>query len=87
MKQSGHTGDATFNSLTIGKRCKTLLLVIQFLEKVLLDASVSGGDNTAIGFNSLTTNTSGSNNTAIGRESLEANTTGGQGVCSWKKGT
>jgi hypothetical protein len=42
-----------------------------------LDASTTGADNTAIGYNALTAaSTSGSYNTAVGKDSLEGNTTG-----------
>lgn len=39
--------------------------------------AVTGGDNTAIGVNALTTNTTGDDNTAIGVDALGATTTGG----------
>jgi hypothetical protein len=40
------------------------------------NSGVSGGDNTAVGFTALLSNTSGASNTASGAEALTSNTTG-----------
>jgi hypothetical protein len=60
-------------------------------DAALASGSLSGGDNTAVGFQALTTNTSGEINTAVGSDALRYNTTGGHntslGVNALKQNT
>ena len=52
------TTDATINSITVGKGANSVA-GNTVVGETALDASVSGGNNTAIGKDSLTNNTSG----------------------------
>ena len=68
--------DASISGLTVGKGANGVTGNSAFGVGVLTSGSLSGGYNTAIGFNSLAANTSGTNNTGIGNSALNANTTG-----------
>jgi hypothetical protein len=70
------TVDQSISGLTVGKGTNALTGNSAFGVGVLTSGSLSGGYNTAIGFNSLAANTSGTNNTGIGNSALNANTTG-----------
>ncbi len=69
------TSDLTINGVTVGKGANSVAANTALGTGVLASGSLSGGYNTAIGFNSLAANTSGTNNTAIGNSALNANTT------------
>ncbi len=68
-------GDATINSITVGKGANSVTGNTVLGENAL-DAAVTGGLNTAIGNTALTANTSGVQNTAVGALAMDANTTG-----------
>jgi hypothetical protein len=70
------TGDASISGLTVGKGTNGVTGNSAFGVGILTSGSLSGGYNTAIGFNALAANTSGTNNTGIGNSALNANTTG-----------
>ena len=67
--------DATINTITVGKGANSVASNTVLVEGAI-DAAVTGGNNVAIGKNSLTTNTSGGQNISVGLEALKLNTTG-----------
>ena len=75
MKESGHSGDVTFNSITVGKGANSVA-GNTVVGETALDAAVTGANNTAIGKNALTALTSATGVVAVGQGALDANTTG-----------
>jgi hypothetical protein len=70
------TNDATINGLTVGKGANSVSTNTALGVSALASGSLSGIQNTGIGWGSLFSNTTGSPNTAVGYGSLFLNTTG-----------
>jgi len=77
------TGDASFNSVIVGRGSGDVSTNTA-LGAQCLETNTTGGGNVAVGFQCLRLNTEGAANVAVGREALEQNTTGSNNVAVGK---
>ena len=74
------SADATINGLTVGRGTNDVSTNTAFGTRAVNDSSVSGTNNTGIGYQALQDLTSGTVNTGIGFNALNSNTTGHSNV-------
>jgi hypothetical protein len=69
-------GSATIDGLTVGQGAGNVSTNTAVGASALSSGSLSGGNNTGIGYNSMLSNTSGTDSVAVGTFALYSNTTG-----------